>query len=240
MHLGGSERLCGIEVGKQAGQPPGEHRFARPRRSDHEQVMSPCGGDLECLARRGLPPYVGQVDVAGFVGDGATGGKRWPGLIAGEGQRGFSQGGDRVDLGAPHEPGFVGGDAGNDHVGRVQDIDRGHHAGHRPNGAVQSEFPHRGMAFQARFGELLIRDEECQGNGEVESAADLAHPGGGQVDGDPFGGPGQSGTEQGCANAVTGLTTGRVGQTDDAEARQSGRNMCLDDDRLAVCAEHSC
>src|ERR1700740_37689 len=41
------KRLAGFEWRQNSRKPRREHRLARPRGADHQQIMAPCGGNLE-------------------------------------------------------------------------------------------------------------------------------------------------------------------------------------------------
>ena len=47
-------RRDGVEIGEQPGQALGQHRLARPGRSDHQQVVTARGRDLERAAGHGV------------------------------------------------------------------------------------------------------------------------------------------------------------------------------------------
>ena len=57
----GFERLGGAEGGQDARQARGQHRLARPRRADHEEVVPPRRRDLERALGAFLPLHVAQV-----------------------------------------------------------------------------------------------------------------------------------------------------------------------------------
>ena len=50
-----------VQWRQQTGQPTGEHRLARARRTDEQEVMSACCGNLERAAREQLTAHVRQV-----------------------------------------------------------------------------------------------------------------------------------------------------------------------------------
>jgi hypothetical protein len=61
MDLGNLQGLIGREQGQQTRQAGRQHRFARTRWADHQQVVAACRRDLERLASEGLTTDLGQV-----------------------------------------------------------------------------------------------------------------------------------------------------------------------------------
>ena len=58
---GDGQRIAGIEIGQETHQSMGEHRLARPRTADHQQVMTTGRSDLQGQASSGLTSHVGQL-----------------------------------------------------------------------------------------------------------------------------------------------------------------------------------
>ena len=61
LDAGDLEQLRKAGRGHDAGQPPGQHRLARPGRPHHQQVVVPGGGDLQRAPGGRLAAYVAQV-----------------------------------------------------------------------------------------------------------------------------------------------------------------------------------
>ena len=61
VNAGHREGLARSERREQTGHALGQHRLARPRWPDHEEVMAPCGGNLDGSTTEGLAPHVGEV-----------------------------------------------------------------------------------------------------------------------------------------------------------------------------------
>ena len=61
MDAGGLERLGGIEVGQQPRQPVGQHRSARPRRADEQQVVPAAAATSSANRAAGWPLHIGEV-----------------------------------------------------------------------------------------------------------------------------------------------------------------------------------
>jgi hypothetical protein len=55
-------RLFERERWEDAREPSRQHRLARSRRADHQEVVTARRGDLECTAREGLAVEVGEVE----------------------------------------------------------------------------------------------------------------------------------------------------------------------------------
>ena len=192
------------------------------------------GRHLERLAGDALAPHVGQVGARCERGRLGRDGRVGPGLVAAQGEHGLGQGGHPLHLLPGDEPGVGHRAPWHDHRQRGDGLHGGDHARDRTHRAVEPQLAHRRPALDASGGKLVVGGQQRQRDGQVEAAADLAHVGRREVDGDPFRGPGATGREQGGAHAVARLTAGRVGQPDDGEARQPGRGVHLDRDGLAL------
>jgi hypothetical protein len=82
MHLGGLDRLLEGHRRQDCRQPLGQHRLARTRRPDHQDVVAARGGDLERALGLFLAAHFAEVDV----------------VLAGGGEQLADVGGVRLDL----------------------------------------------------------------------------------------------------------------------------------------------
>ena len=101
-------------------------------------------------------------------------------------------------------------------------LDHRQGAGHRPDAAVQAQFPHDQVLLQSGQASLLRGGDDAEGDRKVIAAALFVQVGGGEVDDDflagnaePLGLQGRDGPEQ-------AFPDGGVGQADEVEADASG------------------
>ena len=104
----------------------------------------------------------------------------------------------------------------------LRDRDR---ARHRANTPVERELADAGMLEEAMRGQLVRAGENGEGDRKVEPRPLLAERRRSEVDRDPIaGGPGQHRVDDPALHAVLRLLTGAIGEPDDRERRQVGRD----------------
>lgn len=213
--LGGHRR-------QQPRQTRRQHRFPRPRRTDHQQVVSARRGDFGGALGVFLPldfPQVGKggggVDLSGDGGG--------QGLALFEMQNQFGQRFDGGDVGIAGPRGlrslrfradeaFVpprGGDRG------------GQDARDGGDSAVQPQLAHHADVFQPLWRQNAHRAQYADRDRQVEVRSLFNHVGGGEVDRDPFRRQSQSDGAHRRADAFLAFPDGFVGQTDDRKGWQS-------------------
>ena len=87
------------------------------------------------------------------------------------------------------------------------------------NGAVQRQLTQEEAALQVGR-HLLGQDQQRDGDGQIVGGAFLAQVGGGQVDGEPAAGIGQTGVVDRRAHALGGFLHRGVGQADQGHGGQ--------------------
>ena len=114
--------------------------------------------------------------------------------------------------------------------------DRGDHrqdARHGPDLAVETQLAEKGDRSGTRA-YLFRPEQDADRDREIERGAGLAQLGRRKVDRDATRREGEARVADGTADALAGLLHGRVGQPDDREPRQPGRDVHLDADGPTV------
>ena len=237
----------GIERRQQAGQALRQHRFARTRRADHQQIMPAGGRHLQRALGGFLALDIGEIE--GMDGK-ILHLRTRPGedLAALEVIDQRDDGGRRqhLDLAGPGRLAALGRGADQAAPGGRGRDGRGQHAGDGIDAPVQPELPqHRVM------GQLLARQhahlhQHPQRDGQIEMAALLQQIGGREIDGDAAGRQSEPDGDQRGTHPLPALADRLVGQADDGEAGQAGHAQlhlgihlqavdALEGDRLDPC-----
>ena len=236
VHLGDRDRLGAGELGQQAGEAPGEHRLARARRADQEEVVAAGRRHLERPLGRLLAAHLREV---GAAGAGRSPAARHPGRLArSRPQQVVERLGQGVDRDRPHRPqggGLAGGRGGQEQLldaerrGELGDREA---APDRPDGAVETELAGEQPPGQGLLGDLAVAREQGQGDPQVQVVALLAQVGRGEVDQDHPRRQPEAGVADRPAHPLPALAHGGVGQADDAHAGELAEvDVDLDLDR---------
>ncbi len=137
-------------------------------------------------------------------------------------------GGDDLDLGAG-PGGFrpAGRRADQPLAARIGADRRRQNAGDRGDGAVEAELAQHREAGDGVLRNGADRRHQAERDGQVVVAAFLWQVGGGEIDGDAPRRQRQAGGDQRRAHALFRLRHRLVGQADDVEGRQAGRDLHL-------------
>ena len=231
----GFQRLGRRQFRHQPRKARGQHRLAGPRRPHHQQVVPPRRRDLQRTLGAFLAPDVGHVGRAQSPDHLPRRGRRerraarqvidrLPQPLRRNHRhrahpRGLGPAGGRAD----QHPPFLG---------------RGHRGGQRARDRdqppVQRQFPQRHHAFKLVRGQHLQHRQHRKRNGQVEMRTLLGQVGGRQVHRDALVRHRDRHGAEGRADTLARLADGLVGQADDGEGRQPGRDrrLHLDQPRL--------
>ena len=236
MDLRDLQRFVGGHLRQDRGQALGQHAFPGARRSDHQDIVPACGGDLQRALGVFLAHDLLEVrDLAAEVG------ALPPGL--GHDGRTAAQMGDELGHAVDRDHGQTLGQGGllgvlNGNVeGPDPRPDRSDR--HRQNAGDGSELPLQAELAQegavvVREGDLLLRGQNAEQNGQVVERAGLFRVGGGKVHGDAAGRELEAGGLDRCANALARLLDRGVGQAHDLEVRQAVGDKALHGNRIAL------
>ena len=111
---------------------------------------------------------------------------------------------------------------------------RRQHAGDRRDRAVEAEFAQHGEARQRVVRHRADRRHQAERDRQIVVAAFLRQVGGREIDGDAARRQREAGGDQRGAHALLGLGHRLVGQADDVEGRQAGRDLHLHVDRAGL------
>jgi hypothetical protein len=234
LHPGGLERRGVVELGQQPGEAFGQHRLARARRADHEEVMSAGCGDLDREAGELMTADVGEIGHRrGLRSDRFVGGTG-PGRLSGERVDQFANVRRAPHVAMRHERCLGVRPRRNHHLRIGARVDQRERPRDMAQRAVETEFTDERPTGHDLGRKLFAGDEHSDGDGQVESRADLADGGGSEIHRGASIGPLEPGGEQRGAHTIASLATRRIGQADDGEAGQPVGDMDLDGDRHSV------
>ena len=199
MDAGDVESLFAFEGGEDRGEAPRQHRLARTRGPNVEQVMPAGGADLEREAGSSQAAYVTEVERLVTVERvlGRRLGRRWrfgPGRFALETFLELDEVAGAKHDDPLHQRGLGRVGDGHDDLGRPgasQTVDEGEHTGQRPHRSVEAQLAQHCEPFGGRAGEVAFGGEDPDRDRELEARAGLAEPTGGEVHGDAFHRPGE-------------------------------------------------
>ena len=195
-----SEGLVAVERRKDAGQPLGEHRLAGTRRTDEQQVMAACGGDLERLPGHRLTMDVGEIgQIVGRTGW-WLGGRIRPGHAVAHDVDELDQGADGMHRASRRHPRLDGAAERHDNVGRTHRSDQRRHAGHRSNSAVEPQFADIAEPLGDVERHLIGDRQDADGDRQIERRAVLALTRRSEIDRDAVLGPGEAAREHGSTD----------------------------------------
>jgi hypothetical protein len=222
------QRFRRIERRQQARQALRQHRLAGAGRSDHQQIVTAGGGNLDRPLRRLLPLDVGEVRIARVVGTQRRFRRRQR-LRALEvvDQRQQAGGCQHLDAGGPRRLAALrlGADQAERPRGRVHC--RRQHARHSGQRAVQPQFAQRHVAGDLVPGQRTHRRQQAERDRQVEVAAFLEQVGRRQIDGDPARRQRQPHRRKRRTHPLPALGDRLVRQSDDRKRRQTGCDVHL-------------
>jgi len=223
------EQLTRVERRQDGGEARGQHGFAGAGRADHQEVVAACGGDLEGAPRYLLATHVGEIRQSHRQRPPPRHRTRGE-LVAREvvDQRQQACGRDDVDLFAGpggFRPRGLGADDAE--VVGVRRDRRRQRARDRREPPVEAELAERQVAGEGIGRYCADGTHQAQRDGQIVVAALLGQVGGGEVDGDALGRQAQARGDQRRAHPLARFLHRLVGQADDKESRQAGRNLHL-------------
>ena len=225
-------------------QPPGEHRFARARRTDHQHVVASGRGDFERSLGDPLSLDVAEIGFVGFVllpekrlriG---LHGLEFP--VSAQKVDDFPQVGYAIDVDRRHDGRFRGVLPGQDHAreslvaGRESHRQGSSHGQHR---AVERQLAHHDIPREPFGGQLLGRGQNTQRNGQVVGRSLLADVGRRKVDDDFLAAHFVRAVLECGPDAFLTFSDRVIGQADQIHA-DAGRDIDLCGDRQRVDTEH--
>lgn len=238
------ECLFETHVGQYAGEPGGEHGFARARGADHEKVVASSGGDGEGALHMGLPFDVAQIGRVGSAMRDRLGDIRFAGFdgaFTGDEVGCLFEGIDGVGLDSGDYACFFGVRAGHEYSFEA-DVARGERhresADDGSNCAVEGQFADNAIVGQLLPVDLFARGEQAERNGDIERAAFFAKVGGGQIDHGDAPGYAKARVFDGRVDALLAFLHGGIGQADDSDLVGAGIIVDLDDQRNTVDPEN--
>ena len=222
------ERLVTGQRRQDARQAPSEHRLAGSRRACEQHVVLARRGELERPSPPLLPSHLGEVGQERLLElVAARRGRERDLLLAAQVRDRLRQMVDRddVDAGQRRLGSRLGRAEQARQPGAARTLGDGDRAGDGANPAVERELAHARVLEQAGRRQLMRAGEERERDRQVEARPLLAQRGGCEVDRDPVpGGPGQHRVDDAAVHPVLGLLAGAVGEPDDRERRQVGRD----------------
>jgi hypothetical protein len=192
-------------------------------------------GNLERALRGRLAAHVGEVGRAGVerTREWRLGRGRERPLAAqvGDGvvERGHRDDGQAAERRALH--GVLGRQEQLAHVEAPRELGEGERAAHRPQRAVEPQLAAEEPAGDELRREVVVRDEQRHGDGEVEVVAFLAQVGRRETDDDRSRRQVVTAVPDGAAHALAALAHGGVGQAHELEPGQTEARVHLDLDR---------
>ena len=229
-----------------AGQTPGQHCLAGPRRPDHQHVMSAAGRDFHGALGVGVTPNVGKVqtvpgwrrqpapridrdrldDALGVqVLDGVVNGAHW-------------------DHFHPADHGGFGGVVPRDEQRReacppAMERDR-EHPSHRLHGAFERHLAEHDGALDEAGLDDPRRAQKAEGDRKVEGGPFFPDVCRRQVDGDTLHREIEARVPDGSSDPVATLADDRIGKTDGGEGGQTRGDVDLDPDHGGLDAVNGC
>ncbi len=225
------QRLGRGQRRQQARQALRQHRLARSRRADHQQVVAASGRDLERALRRLLALDVGEVERgAALLGDLRLGRREHLASLEVVDQR--QQRRRRQDLAVrPRRLAAIRLGADEAAAFAVRRDRRRQHARDRGDLAVERELAQGHKALHLLGRQHAHRQQEADRDRQVEVAAFLEQVGRRQVHGDPFRRQRQAEGVQRPPHSLATLGHGLVGESHQREGRQAPGDLHLDVDR---------
>jgi hypothetical protein len=117
---------------------------------------------------------------------------------------------------------------------RACQIGEGERATHRPQSAVEAQLAAEDAVRHGRGRQVVVGDEQGEGDRQVEVVALLAQVGGGEVDHHRTWRQVVATVADGAAHALAALAHGRVGEADELQLRQAEAGVDLHLDRQRV------
>jgi hypothetical protein len=157
-------------------QSPGQHGLARPGRAGQEQVMPPGRGHFNRKPTESLTADVNQVRLSRTLLDSRGWGWLRPRPVAAQGVNQARKGRCGAHPVASDHSCLPGTCGRNDDGWLGDGVNKGHHSGDGANRAVQPELSDERHSLDVRREQHLARDEQGNGNREIQAGAALAHP----------------------------------------------------------------
>ena len=233
----GLQRDLWRERRQQPRQALGEHRLAGPRRADEQQVVPAGGGDLQCPPGRRLAADVGQVERRRRILHRCLRGRIGPRRLASGNRDQLGEVGDVAHRSLRGDPGLAIRARGHHHRLAAGGRDHRRGADDGTNRPVQAELADERVPGKRTGRQLLVGDEDPDGDRQVEPRSALALRGRGQVHRDPLGRPGEPTRQNGGAHPIARLAARLVRQADDRIGRQAAGDVDLHRDGVPLRTE---
>ncbi len=224
-----------------ARQPPREHRLARAGRTDQQHVVRPGRRDLQRASRVLLPPDVREVR-PGRLGQDHTSRRFRSRQLENAALRihHLAEHACRTHLEPGHDRGFTRIRGWNHD--RADPLFRapqrhGQHAAHRAELAVEPELAEVAHGLVDAV-ELPARNQNRERNGQVERTSLFPRVRRREIDRDAFGRHEEAGVVECGRHAFATLAHGALGQPDDRDHGQPGRDVRLDAYEEGLDAQH--
>ncbi len=206
-----SSAWLGAQRRKQTRESGGEHRLARARRPDHQQVVATCGRDLDREPAELVPTDVDEVGAReGRLGVGLGRDGR-PRRLAAQHSDELGERRRDADGAAVGEPGLGRAVGRHDEPARRHDRSEWDDAGHPPEGAVEPELGEERETLDRRRLEMAVGDQHADRDRQVEPGATFAEPGRRKVDCDPLQRPPETARQDGTSHPIARLPARSIG-----------------------------
>ena len=229
-----------LEQWEETRQPLGQHRLARTRRPDEQEMVAARGGYLHGQSPEVLPSYVRKIRGRRPFGlCHHVGADLRPALVTSDDGDKGTKAGRTPNRASADERSLRGARRRDDHESVWNGIDERQYPRHPPDAAVQSQLTEERQAREPVSGELPVGSQQRHGDGEVESRPALADTRRRQIDRDPALWPAQSARQHGGSNPVPRFPARRVRKADHRKGRDPRGDVHLDRDRPSLDANQS-
>ena len=212
------ERFLRRQRRQQARQPRRQHGLARPRRADHEQVVTTGGGHLQGLAPERLAPHLGQVGGRGGVRAGRRRRQLRPRALPPQRLYQGAQVGSGPGQHPLHQARLLPARGWDHHARLAGGGHQGEQARDPSQRAVQAQLGNERPARQGLGGDLAVRRQDAERHRQVQARTRFAQARGRQVDRYALLGPGKTTGNERRPHPVAGFPARGVGQANDSEA----------------------
>jgi hypothetical protein len=230
-----------LERRQYAGEPCGQHRLPRSRRTDHQEIVPTGRGDLE----RALGAFL-ALDVLKVGARRARGGKarfrrrQELGTLEMVDDRQQARRGNDLDLARPGRLAAATGGTDDAAAAARRRQRRKQYPGDAGQRAVERQLSQHRVLSELVRRQNIHRRQQRQGDRQIEMAAFLKNVGRGEVHGDPSWRQSQAQGAERCPYPLARLGNRLVRQSDHGEGRQPGgdRHLRLDLDDLDAVERH--
>ena len=231
------EGIVTVEWRQQTRNAFGEHRLATPGTTDKQQVVATRGRNLRGTTSDGLAPHVTHVGRRHDVVDRHARIRRPPLDDTLQGEHDVAQRIGDADSSRLGNECITTGRRRNDDVQITHRGNEWRGTGYVLQRTVEPELCNESDPVGRRLFDLALRDQNADGECEIEARTTLAPVARCEVHRDATVRPFESARQQSGANTVTRLSTRFVGKSDDTEAGKTRADVHLDADGRAFDTE---